>query len=150
LKVYADIIGGKPLKTLKVNDETHEKLTSLVGELIAQSGRMQTYADAITSMLEKSIILPEDLLREISEAIKKGKLVGYTTPSDFVRDAVRRRLEEVKGEEYYVEVPIPKEDYELLNEVIEETGAPYRNADEYIRDHIRQKLKEYEEYKARK
>lgn len=136
------------MKTLRIEDDTHEKLTSLVGELTAQSGKMQTYADAITKMLETSIILPENLLKEVSQAIREGKIVGYTTPADFVRDAVRRRLEDVQEEEFYVDVPIPREEYNLLNKAIEETGAPYKSADDYIREHINMKLEEYEQFKA--
>jgi len=136
------------MKTLRIEDDAHAKLTALVGELTAQSGKMQTYADAIKKVLESSIILPENLLREISQAIRNGRLIGYTTTTEFVRDAVRRRLEEVRGEEFYVNVPIPKEEYELLNKALEETGAPYRSADEYIREHIRRKLEEYERFRA--
>lgn len=139
---------GPKMKTLRIEDDTHEKLTSLVGELTAQSGKMQTYADAITKMLETSIILPENLLKEVSQAIREGKIVGYTTPADFVRDAVRRRLEDVQEEEFYVDVPIPREEYNLLNKAIEETGAPYKSADDYIREHINMKLEEYEQFKA--
>ena len=138
------------MKTLRIEDEAHAKLTALVGELTAQSGKMQTYADAIKRVLESSIVLPEDLLQEISQAIKEKKVIGYTTPTEFVRDAVRRRLEEIKGEEFYVNVPIPREEYELLNKALEETEAPYRSADEYIREHIRQKLEEYEQFKTEK
>ena len=136
------------MKTIRLEDDTHQRLTSLVGELTAQSGKMQTYADAITSVLETSIILPENLIEEITQAIKEGKIVGYTTTTEFVRDAVRRRLEETKGEEFYVSVPIPREEYDLLNEVIEETEAPYKSADDYIREHIHRKLEEYERFKA--
>ena len=137
------------MKTLRIEDETHEKLTSLVGELIAQSGKMQTYADAITKVLESSIILPENLLKEIVQAIKEGRIVGYTTAAEFVRDAVRRRLEEIEEEEFYINIPIPREEYELLNKIIEETGAPYKNTDDYVREHIHRKLEEYEQFKTK-
>jgi len=136
------------MKTIRIQEEVHERLTTLVGELTAQSGRMQTYADALTNLLETSIILPEDLLAEISDVIKKKRTLGYTTAIDFVRDAVRRRLEEIKSEEFYVNVPIPQEEYELLNKALEETDAPYKNADDYIREHIHKKLEEYEEFKS--
>lgn len=139
------------MKTLRVQDEVHEKLTTLVGELTAESGKLQTYADVLTKLLETSIILPEDLIKEISEVIKDRRVVGYTTPADFVRDAVRRRLEEIKSEEFYVNVSIPMKEYELLNRAMEETGAPFKNADDYIRQHIREKTEEYERYiEARK
>jgi len=134
------------MKTLKVQDEIHEKLTTLVGELTAESGKLQTYADVLTKLLETSIMLPEDLVAEITETIKNHRAVGYTTITDFVRDAVRRRLEELKTEEFYVNVPIPQEEYHLLNKAMEETGAEYKNADDYIRQHIREKTEEYRQY----
>ncbi len=134
------------MKTLKVQDEIHEKLTTLVGELTAESGKLQTYADVLTKLLETSIILPEDLVAQITETIKNHRAVGYTTVTDFVRDAVRRRLEELKTEEFYVNVPIPQEEYHLLNKAMEETGAEYKNADDYIRQHIREKTEEYRQY----
>ena len=138
------------MKTLRVQDEVHEKLTTLVGELTAQSGRLQTYADALMSLIETSIVLPDELIAEINEVIKERKHLGYTTSADLVRDAVRRRLEELREEEFYVNVPIPQEEYELLNKAMEETGAEFKNADDYIRQHIRGKVEEYKEYKTKK
>ncbi|MBS7615279.1 hypothetical protein KEJ18_06085 [Candidatus Bathyarchaeota archaeon] len=90
--------------------------------------------------------MPEDLVAKITETIRNCNAVGNTTVTDFVRDAVRRRLEELKTEEFYVDVPIPREEYCLLNKAMEETGADYKNADEYIRQHIREKIEEYQQY----
>ncbi len=134
------------MKTLKVQDEIHEKLTTLVGELTAESGKLQTYADALTKLLETSIVFPEALVQKINETIRSRRAVGYTTVTDFVRDAVRRRLDELMEEEFYVNVPIPSKEYHLLNRAMEETGAEYRNADDYIRQHIREKTEEYQQY----
>ncbi len=114
--------------------------------MTAESGKLQTYADALTKLLETSIVFPEALVQKISETIKGRRAVGYTTVTDFVRDAVRRRLDELKDEEFYVNVPIPSEEYHLLNRAMEETGAEYRNADDYIRQHIREKTEEYQQY----
>jgi len=138
------------MKTVRVEDEIHGRLTTLVGELTAQSGKLQTYTEALTKLLETSIMLPEDLAEEVAEAIKSRKAVGYTTVTDFVRDSVRRRLEELRDEEYYVKVPIPREEYQLLNQAMEETGAPFKNADDYIRQHIREKNEEYEQYREKR
>jgi len=135
------------VKTVKIQEEIHGKLTTLVGELTAESGKLQTYADALVRLLETSIILPEDLVGWITQAIESRRAVGYTTTADFVRDAVRRRLEEIQAEEFYVNVPIPREEYELLNRAMEETGAPFKNADEYMRQHIREKIEQYEQYR---
>jgi len=134
------------VKTVKLQEEIHEKLTTLVGELTAESGKLQTYADVLNKLLKTSIILPDDLVSEIAKTIDNHRAVGYTTVTDFVRDAVRRRLEELKTEEFYVNVPIPREEYHLLNQAMEETGAEYKNADEYIRQHIREKTEEYQQY----
>lgn len=134
------------LKTVKIQDEIHLKLTALVGELTAESGKLQTYADVLNKLLETSILLPEDLVTKTTEAINNHRAVGYTTVTDFVRDAVRRRLDELKTEEFYVNVPIPREEYHLLNQAMEETGAEFKNADEYIRQHIREKTEEYQQY----
>ena len=134
------------MKTLRVQDEIHEKLTTLVGELTAQRRKLMTYADALTRLLETSIILPDDLVESITTTIKSPKVIGYTTVTDYVRDAVRRRLEEIKGEEFYVNVPIPRESYDLLRKAIEEAGSPFRNADDYIMHHVREKIDEYQQY----
>ena len=133
------------MKTLRINDGTHEKLTSLVGELTAQSGRMQTYADAILELLESSVLLPKDLLAEVSCAIQEGKAVGYTTREDFIRDAVRRRLDEIRGEYEYI--VIPKKDYEALERAFDESGAPYRNVADFISTVIDDSLAKYEDWK---
>lgn len=50
------------MKTLKISDEVHGKLTAVLGELMAKTGKMKTYQDAIDAVLNKSVILPEDLL----------------------------------------------------------------------------------------
>ncbi len=138
------------MKTLRVQDEVHEKLTTLVGELTAQSGKLQTYADALLRLIETSIILPDELIDGITDIISRRKIAGYASTTEFAKDAIRRRLEEIKEEDYYVKVPIPREEYELLNEAIEEAGAPFKNADDYIRQHIREKIEEYEEFRTGK
>ncbi len=67
-----------------------------------------------------------------------------------MRDSVRRRLEELRDEEFYVKIPIPREEYELLNRAMEESSAPFKNADDYIRQHIDEKVEEYREYRTEK
>jgi len=39
------------MKTLRISDEIHRKLTATVGTLMAQTGKMQTYQDAVEAML---------------------------------------------------------------------------------------------------
>jgi hypothetical protein len=67
------------MKTLKISDEVHRKLTATVGTLMAQTGKMQTYQDAIEAMLNQSVILPTELLAEIENFIEANKHLGYTT-----------------------------------------------------------------------
>jgi Arc/MetJ-type ribon-helix-helix transcriptional regulator len=55
-------------------------------------------------------------------------------------------LDELKAEEFYVNIPIPSEEYHLLDRAMEETGAEYKNADDYLRQHIREKTEEYQQY----
>jgi hypothetical protein len=40
----------KEMKTLRISDDVHGKLTATVGTLMAQTGKMQTYQDAIEAM----------------------------------------------------------------------------------------------------
>ena len=68
------------MKTLRISDYIHRKMTATVGTLMAQTGKMQTYQDAIEAMLTRSVILPTELLAEIENfietsiwAIQQGK-----------------------------------------------------------------------------
>ena len=69
----------KEMKTLRISDEIHRKVTATVGTLTAQTGKMQTYQDAIEAMLNRSVILPRELLAEIEKFIETNKHLGYTT-----------------------------------------------------------------------
>jgi metal-responsive CopG/Arc/MetJ family transcriptional regulator len=40
--------------------------------------------------------LPEELLIEIEEFIRENKDLGYVTKEDFLRDAARQRLQDLK------------------------------------------------------
>ena len=61
------------MKTLKISDDISRKLTAAVGTLMAQTGKMQTYQDAIEAMLNQSVILPTELLAEIENFIETNK-----------------------------------------------------------------------------
>jgi len=134
--------------TLKVYKDAHKRLTVLLGELTAQSGKMLTYADALRIILQSSVTLPKELLSKVDEVIKERKDLGYTTREDFVRDAVRRRLEQLAGEFEYI--IIPREDYEKLEEAISEMKAPFRNAADFVRKQIEEIIEKYEELKRTK
>jgi len=86
------------LKTLKISDEAHAKLTSLVGRLMAETGKMKTYSDAIEALLSKSVILPPELLDHVESFIKGNIQLGYATKEEFIQDAIRFRLAGQSGE----------------------------------------------------
>ena len=136
------------MKTLKISDEIHQKLTQFLGELTAQTMKMQTYQDAIQALLSQSVILPPELIAEVENFIQENKHLGYTTKEEFIRDATRARLRQLAGE--YETIEIPKEDYEKLERALKEMNAPYLNATDFIYEKIKEILERYEELKPTK
>jgi hypothetical protein len=136
------------MKTLKISDEVHEKLTALLGELTAQTRKMQTYQDAIESLLSNSVIMPGELLAEVQNYVEENKQRGYTSKEEFVRDSVRFRLDWLKGEYEYFEMP--REKIEKMDAIMDALGITI-NARDYIRDAMDKALKSvFEEYERRK
>jgi hypothetical protein len=41
------------MKTLKISDQTHAKLTKIVGQLTSKTGKINTYEDVINELLDK-------------------------------------------------------------------------------------------------
>jgi len=126
------------MKTLRISDSAHEKLTQLLGDLTAQTKTLQTYTDAIESLLSNSVILPPELLAEVENFINKNKQRGYTTREEFIREAIRFQLDWLNDEYEYFEVP--KETIEKMDAIIhyltpENFGAPL-NAKELISEAI--------------
>jgi hypothetical protein len=80
------------LKTLKISDEAHAKLTSVVGRLMVETGKMKTYSDAIEAVLWKSVLLPTELLSEVESFMKNNPQLGYHTKEEFIQDAIRFRF----------------------------------------------------------
>lgn len=136
------------MKSIRIEDDIHERLTSLVGELTAESGKMKTYADAIQNLLGTSVVLPKDLVVRIQELISQGKLIGYKNHIDFVRDAIRDRLKQIKEEEFYVNIPIPREEYDVLDRILNKTSTPYSDPSDYLRDHVHEIAEKYQEETA--
>ena len=131
------------MKTLKISDEIHQKLTQFLGELTAQTMKMQTYQDAIQALLNQSVILPPELIAQVENFIQENKHLGYTTKEEFIRDATRARLRQLTGE--YETIEIPKEDYEKLEKALKEMNAPYLNATDFIYEKIKEVLEKYKE-----
>jgi hypothetical protein len=127
---------------LKISDDVHQKLTSLLGELMAQTSKMQTYQDAIEAMLNQSVILPPELLAEIEKFIAENKRLGFTTREEFIRDAARWRLKFLNENSEYVE--IPRDKYERLESAVKEMNTPYRGALDFIHSQIDEVLEKYD------
>ncbi len=80
------------MKTLKISDDVHAKLTSVVGRLMAETAKMKTYSDAIETLLTKSVVLSPELLDEVVSYVRTNSQLGYATKEEFIQDAIRSRL----------------------------------------------------------
>jgi len=129
------------MKTLKISDDIHQKLTSMLGELMAQTSKMQTYQDAIEAMLNHSVILPPELLARIQNFIAEKKHLGFTTREEFIRDAARWRLKFLNEDSEYIE--IPREKYERLDAAVQDMNTPYHSAADFVNTQIDEVLEKY-------
>jgi len=136
------------MKTLRISDDVHQKLTSLLGELMAQTSKMQTYQDAIKAMLTQSVILPPELLAQVENFINEKKHLGYTTKEEFFRDAARWRLRFLGDEYKYVEVR--KDMYEKLEHAMKEMELPFLGVSDFIDQQIKSALEKYSEWQEQR
>jgi len=130
------------MKTLKISEETHKRLTATLGTIMAQTGKMKTYEDTIDAILNRSVILPPELLAEIEQFIAENKRLGFTTREEFIRDAARWRLKFLNENSEYVEIPRNK--YERLESAVKEMNTPYRGALDFIQTQINEVLEKYD------
>ena len=133
------------MKTRRISDETHRKLTVIFGTFMVQTSKMQTYQDAIEALLKESVMLPPELLAQIESFVEENKHLGFTTKEELIRDAIRFRLTWLKGDYQFIEVP--KEEYDQLEEALKEMSTPYRNAEDFLIGQVREALEKYEEWK---
>ncbi|MDH5690211.1 MAG: ribbon-helix-helix domain-containing protein [Candidatus Bathyarchaeota archaeon] len=136
------------MKTLRISEDAHQKLTALLGELTAQTMKMQTYTDAIESLLGQSVILPPELLAQVENFIEEHKHLGYTTKEEFFRDAARWRLRFLNDEYEYVEVR--KDEYEKLESAIKEMNLPFLGVSNFIDQQIKNALEKYAEWEEQR
>jgi Arc/MetJ-type ribon-helix-helix transcriptional regulator len=129
------------MKTLRISDDAHQKLTALLGEITAQTMKMQTYTDAIESLLSQSVILPPELLNEIQGFIEENKQLGYTTREEFIRDAIRYRLRFLRNQYEYIEIPM--EEYEKLQQAIRDMDMGLLSVDDFIDQQVRNLLEKH-------
>jgi hypothetical protein len=79
------------MKTIKISDEAHRKLTATLGMLMAETGKMQTYQDAIMALLTYSVKLTTEPLIQVESFIKENKHLGYITREEFIKAWLKRR-----------------------------------------------------------
>jgi hypothetical protein len=132
------------MKTLKISEDVHQKLTALLGELMSQTSKMQTYQDAINALINESVILPQELITQTQSFIDENRQLGYTTKEEFIRDAIRFRLSWLKKEYEYIEMP--KEQYDMLAEALKEMNTPYRSVEDFMDTQTKDALQKYEEW----
>jgi Arc/MetJ-type ribon-helix-helix transcriptional regulator len=131
----------KKMKTLRISDDAHQRLTALLGELTAQTMKMQTYTDAIESLLSQSVILPSELLTQIESFIEENRQLGYTTREELIRDAVRWRLRFLK--EDYECVEVPREEYDKLQQALKDMEMPFLSANDFIDHQVKSLLEKH-------
>jgi Arc/MetJ-type ribon-helix-helix transcriptional regulator len=136
------------MKTLRISEDAHQRLTALLGELTAQTMKMQTYTDAIENLLSQSVILPPEFLAQIESFIEENRHLGYTTREEFIRDAVRWRLRFLKEEYEYLE--IPKEEHEKLQQAIKDMEMPFLSVGDFIDQQIKSILEKHAEWTRQK
>ncbi len=136
------------MKTLRITDDVHQKLTALLGDLTAQTSKMQTYTDAVEALLKQSVVLPTELLTEIEAYIDRNKQLGYTTREEFIRDAIRWRLRFLTGAYEYIEVQ--KEKYEKAEAAVDEMNLPYLGATDFVDKQLEALLEKREEWQQQK
>ena len=133
------------MKAIKISDDIHSKLTGLLGELTAETNKMQTYQDAINALLEQSVILPSEVIARVESFIEENKDTGFTNKEDFVRDAIRYRLERLKTDNECIEVS--REQFNELDEALKEMGTPFHSPEQFIHSQISEVLYKYDEFK---
>jgi len=68
----------------------------LLGEMMAKTGKPQTYNDIIDTLTAQSVIIPTKLLEKI-DAVINAKQFGYKTREKFIEDAVMAMLQHLSG-----------------------------------------------------
>ena len=133
------------MKTLRITDDVHQKLTGLLGELTAETMKMQTYTDAIESLLGQSVILPPELLSEVESFVEENKNLGYTTREEFFRDATRWRLKSLSEGIECVEVR--KEMYEKTKIAIKDMDLPFIGVSDFIDEQMKNLHEQHTQWK---
>jgi len=132
------------LKTLRITDDVHEQLTGLLGELTAETKKMQTYTDAIHSLLAQSVIIPQELLAKVEIFIKERDL-GFTTREEFFREAARRTLK--LYDEDIECVHVRRHVYEKTKTAIDDLNLPYMDVDDFLEEQMKKLHEQHDQWK---
>jgi Arc/MetJ-type ribon-helix-helix transcriptional regulator len=132
------------MKTLRISDDAHQKLTAMLGEITAQTMKMQTYTDAIENLISTSVNLPPELLNETQNFIETNRQLGYTSREEFIRDAIRTQFRFINDDCKYIEVQ--KDEYEKLQQSIKDMDTGFLSADDFINHQIRNLLEKHDAY----
>ena len=136
------------MKTLRVSEDAHRKLTRLLGEMMAQTRKAQTFSDVIEALVSRSVLLPPELLAEIEKFMHEKKSFGFTTKEDFLRDAARFRLRYLSGE--YEHVEVLKDKYDKGELAIKEMDLPFLGVADFIDKQLETLLEKYAEWQEQK
>jgi len=136
------------MKALRISEDAHQKLTAMLGEITAQTMKMQTYTDAIENLLSTSISLPPELLNETQSFIEANRKLGYTSREEFIRDAIRKQLRQTKEE--YTSIEVPKEEYDKLQQALKDLDTEFLSVDDFINQQIRDLLQKHQEWTKEK
>jgi len=136
------------MKTLRISDDAHQKLTAMLGEITAQTMKMQTYTDAIENLLSTSISLPPELLNETQAFIEANRKLGYTSREEFIRDAIRKQLRAIRDE--YTCIEVPKEEYEKMQQALQDMDTEFLSVDDFINQQVRGLLEKHQEWAKQK
>ena len=139
---------AKSVKTLRISDDAHQKLTGMLGEITAQTMKMQTYTDAIENLLSQSVTLPPELLNETQAFIETNKQLGYTTREEFIRDAIRFRLRGLKGQFEFVEVS--KDEYERVQQALADLDSPFQSVEDFVSQQMHSLLEKHDAWLKQK
>jgi len=80
------------MKTLRISENAHRKLTRWLGQMMAHSGKAKTYSDVIEALVSQAVLLSPELVERIDEFIEANKKLGYVTREEFLREAVNEKL----------------------------------------------------------
>lgn len=113
----------------------------------AEIDKMQTNQTAIDSVINQIVVLPEDLLLQVEDFIKKNRRFGFSGKEDFLKDAAGFRLRYLNQD--YEHVEFLRDKYEKAEQLIQETGMPFLGVADFLEKQLDALLEKYSEWKIK-